>query len=338
MDARLIPFPADFSRRLLQLIPSKNLTDVIEGLTKPRVTTLRVNTLKNTAEELESALSARGVQLEPVAWIPGAYIVRHPDLRTLTEIPEYQEGRFYVQSLSSMIPALVLDPKPGESVLDISAAPGSKTTQMAALMENTGSIVANDSSRTRVYRLEANLKTQGVTNTSIVQMDGRSLWQKYPERFDKTLVDAPCSLDGRFNALEPETFEEWSMKKVRDLAILERWLLRSAISATKKGGTIVYATCTLAPEENEGVIDWILSKDRHAVVVEDITLPDGTPLKPPVLSWAAQSFSQQLSHAARVYPTTATEGFFVVKLKKIRSSVPANMEPTVIRKMRRRRY
>lgn len=321
MDTLLNQLPSDFIRRLNQLIPEKDMPTVIEGLTLPRKTTFRVNTLKTDAVTLATALSNKGVSLTPVPWYPDAFIVENIPLRTLTELPEYADGLFYVQSLSSMIPPLVLDPKPGEKVLDIAAAPGSKTTQMAALMGNTGELVANDTSQVRIYRLIANLKMQGVTNVTMSKADGRSLWMTYPEYFDKTLVDTPCSMDGRFTVTDPKSYEDWSLKKVRDLALLQRFLLRSAISATKKGGTIVYSTCTLSPEENEEILEWVMNKDQNVVSVESIDMPN-LPAARPLTSWAGKTFSPKIGHALRIYPSETMEGFFIVKLLKRKSSVP----------------
>src|SRR3989344_419590 len=137
-----------------------------------------------------------------------------------------------------MIPALILNPKPGEKVLDICAAPGSKTTQIAAMMENKGELVANDINQIRVYKLESNLKMQGVTNVIVTKLPAEAIWKKVPEQFDKTLVDVPCSMEGIFYCGDPKTFTHWSTKKVHYLAKHQKLILRSAVSATKPGGTI----------------------------------------------------------------------------------------------------
>lgn len=335
MDDPLIAFPIEFVRRLKQLIPPEKLPGIISGLTHDRKTTLRTNTLKTDDATLVQLLHAHGVKVQSVDGIPHAYIVDNTPLRTITELSEYTEGKLYVQSLSSMIPPLVLDPKPGEKVLDLSAAPGSKTTQMAALMHNQGEIVANDTSQTRLYRLYANLNLQGVTIAKTTKMDGRSFWKNYPEYFDKTLVDVPCSMDGRFNVNQPKTFEDWSLKKVRDLSMLQRWLLRSAISATKPHGIIVYSTCTLSPEENENVVNWVVEKDKHAVVVESIQT-GALPLEPAITTWGSEHFSGEISNTARIYPSSTMEGFFIAKLRKVRSSVPTIVSSFEVREQKRK--
>ncbi len=321
MDDPLNALPTDFIRRLPQLVPASRLTEVALGLTTERVTTLRANTLKTDATALRNALTKGKVTLLPVDWYVQAFIVDGTPLRTITELQEYKEGKLYVQSLSSMVPPLVLDPQPGERVLDIAAAPGSKTTQMAAMMANTGELVANDTSQTRLYRLIANLKLQGVTNAKVVKMDGRSLWKSYPEYFDKVLVDVPCSMEGRFQASDPKSFEDWSLKKVRDLSLLQRWLLRSAISATKPGGTIVYSTCTMSPEENEQVIDWVMDKDKGVLKIEEIHIPHFS-FEHGMVDWGGKHFNGQIENTARIYPSPTMEGFYVARFKKLKTSIP----------------
>src|SRR6185437_11372051 len=118
-------------------------------------------------------------------------------------------------------------------ILDMTASPGSKTTQMATLMHNQGKIIANDKSRQRVFRLKANLKQQGVTNTDTFSLPGEFLWRKFPEVFDEVLLDAPCSMEGRISLLDEESYKDWSVKKVKELANLQKWLIRSAVSCVK---------------------------------------------------------------------------------------------------------
>jgi 16S rRNA (cytosine1407-C5)-methyltransferase len=313
--------PSDFTNRLSRLIPASDLLRVQEGFTQKRVTTLRANTLKIDPATLQKQCAEQGVTLTPVNWYGPAFIVENTPLRTITELPECKEGKLYIQSLSSMIPPLVLDPKPGEKVLDIAAAPGSKTTQMATLMHNTGELLANDSSQTRSYRLQGNLRIQGATMVRTTKLDGRSIWTKYPEYFDKTLVDVPCSMEGRFNTNDPKSFEDWSLKKVRDLSALQRFLLRSAVSATKPGGTIVYSTCTLSPEENEEVINWILEKDKGILEVESISIP-GLTTAPAITAWGDKTYNAAVTHTARIYPSVTMEGFYIAKLIKLKSSIP----------------
>lgn len=286
--------PPDFLERLKQSVSDKRYEEIIHAFSLKRPTTFRVNTLKSNEETLLSSFSNLGFELEKTTDIAYAFILKNKSLRELTETSPYKNGELYVQSLSSMLPPIILDPKPGDRVLDIAAAPGSKTTQMAARMENRGEIVANDTSLKRIYRLKANLVLQGATIAHVSRDDGRSIWKRYPEYFDRTLVDAPCSMEGRFNSDDPKSYQDWSIKKVKELSRLQHWLLRSAISATKPGGVIVYSTCTINTEENEDVIDWIVEKENGNISIEE---------------------------TKRIDPSALMEGFFIAKIKKLRSTI-----------------
>src|SRR3989344_4416063 len=292
MKRHSVRLPEDFIFRLKDLIPPQYYSQVLNSFAVRKPTTFRANTLKITAALLRKELADEGIKADSIHWYKDAFTLKNIKLRELQETKWYKEGYLYVQSLSSMIPALVLAPQPKDLVLDITAAPGSKTTQMAMLMGNTGEIVANDISRVRLFKLEANAKTQGVSNIKIVNTPAQRIWQMYQEYFDKTLVDVPCSMEGRFDTHEPKTYAGWSLKKVKTLAKDQKWILRSAVSATKAGGAIVYSTCTLSPEENEGVIDWILKKEAGSLKVEPIVLP-GIQTLPGIETWYDETYSPE---------------------------------------------
>ncbi|MEO6509049.1 MAG: RsmB/NOP family class I SAM-dependent RNA methyltransferase, partial [Patescibacteria group bacterium] len=196
----------------------------------------------------------------------------------------------------------------------------SKTTQIAAMMSNKGKIIANDPSRERLFKLKQNIETQHLQNTEIISQDGQSLWRLYPEYFDKVLLDAPCSMEGTFSYLVPKSFSYWSAKKIKVLSKQQKWLLRSAVSCTKPGGTIVYSTCTLSPEENEEVISWILEKEKDTVQLEEISINHiGT--YPPFTSYKNNRFDPEVHNTLRILPSNKMEGFYVAKLRKIRSNI-----------------
>lgn len=268
--------PDKFIRSLVNSIPVSVFDRILP-------TTFRVNTLKSDFETVKNKINFEYTIHDQ------AFVTNHP-LRAIQELDIYKNGEIYVQGLSSMLPPIILDPKPDEIILDICSAPGSKTSQIAAMMSNTGQIIANDNSRIRIYKLEANLKNLGVTNTTIVNSSGQSLWQKYPDYFDKSLVDVPCSMEGRFSSLNPKSYKDWSPKKVKELAQLQKFLLRSAFGCTKSGGTIVYSTCTLNTRENEEVVEWLLKKEAGKV---------------------------ELISTERINPSPTMEGFFVAKLLKV---------------------
>src|SRR3989344_4935266 len=189
MRRNVVRLPREFIFRLKDLLPPSNYYQALNSFTLKKPTTFRVNTLKITAAMLRKELADGGIKADAIHWYKDAFTLKNISLRKLQETKWYKEGYLYVQSFSSMIPALVLAPKPKDIVLDITAAPGSKTTQMAMLMGNTGEIVANDISRVRLFKLEANCRTQGVTNVKILNAPAQRVWQMYKEYFDKTLVD-----------------------------------------------------------------------------------------------------------------------------------------------------
>lgn len=312
--------PEKFLDRLGKIISPEILPQVYAAFTQARPTTFRTNTLKITPEKLTVGLTSLGFAVEPVKWLPSAFILRNRTLSDLTETEFYKNGSLYVQSLSSMIPALILSPQPGEKVLDLCAAPGSKTSQMAAMMGNAGEIIANDNSQIRIYKLLANLRLQGVANTQTVRSHGQVLWYNYPEYFDKSLVDVPCSMEGRFCTTDAKSYRHWTTGKVKELAERQRFLLRSGISATKVGGTIVYSTCTLSPEENEGVVDWILKKEPGIIEVTDISLSH-LDFSPAQKFWGEKQYAHTVAKTIRILPSHTMEGFFVAKLRKINSNV-----------------
>ncbi len=294
--------------------------EVLESFTTRKPSTFRANTIKISADQLEKKLLDLGIETKRVSWYKDAFILQNVPQKTLAETTFYKEGCLYIQSLSSMIPPLVLDPQEDDIVLDATAAPGSKTTQIAALMHNKGILIANDKSRIRNFRLSANIQLQGVTNTQILNLPGEFLWKKYPEYFDRVLVDVPCSMEGRFYTEDPKTYKDWTPGKVKMLSEMQKWLLRSAVSATRVGGTIVYSTCTLSPEENEEVVNWILKKEGDALEVEDIHI-EGLEHNTGLTKYKNRLFDPRLSKTLRIYPSKNMEGFFVAKLKKVRSTI-----------------
>lgn len=286
--------------------------------TEPKPTTFRVNTLKADAATIRRQLTDLGFHVEPVFWYRDAFILRRGRLRELQQTPFYQNGEIYVQSLSSMIPALMLDPQPEERVLDLTAAPGSKTTQMACLMKNTGTIVANDSDRVRFYKLRANIFQQAAKNVDVQLGFGERFGKTHPDAFDRVLVDAPCSAEGRFLVNEPASYRYWKPRKIHEMAGKQRRLIRAGGLALKPGGILVYSTCTFAPEENEGIIDAFLRENAPFFELEHpgLSLPNAVS---GLSSWQKQAFQPAIAQTRRILPTPDMEGFFVARLKKVKS-------------------
>lgn len=242
--------------------------------------TFRVNTMKVPIQEAISKLKLQGFKILPGP-IENSFIVDHsPKGKSITETEIFNEGKIYIQSLSSMVPVIMLEPQPGENILDLCAAPGSKTTQMAQISNLKSHIVAVDNNKNRIYRLEDNLKLQGVDNVQVIYANGAGLDRKFRNFvgfFDKILVDAPCSNEGLICLSDPSSFEYWNPRLPKKLSRLQKKLVASAVRMLKPGGTLVYSTCTFSREENEEIVIWTLNKFKDMTLSEvKKVLPDGT--------------------------------------------------------------
>jgi 16S rRNA (cytosine1407-C5)-methyltransferase len=314
--------PEAFEAKLRRLIPANQWNQVLRSFNDERPTTFRVNTLKPSGSTMKERLEPLGFKIENVLWNKDAFILRKGRQKDLEKTELYQKGEIYVQGLSSMVPPLILAPKPGEKVLDLTAAPGSKTTQMAALMKNEGKIVANDNNTIRLEKLKANAALQGATNVSVLEAgEGGMVWKENHEAFDRVLLDAPCSSEGRFQLESPSTYGYWREDTNRKMAKDQRRLLKSAVLSVKPGGVLVYSTCTFSPEENEMVVQWALETYGDALEIEDIHIP--LPLHTRgIAQWGDLKFHPSVVKSLRVLPTPDVEGFFAVKFKKVKSVPP----------------
>lgn len=316
--------PDSFWERLAIIFGNTHL-DQIKATFTNKPSTFRVNTIKAKKEDVVKELHDLGFRFQEVPWCLGSYILENKTKREMIDLPMYSEGKIYMQSLASMLPPLILDPKPAEMILDLTAAPGSKTSQMAALMEQNGTLIANDNSKIRFFKLKHNMELLGVVNETkadwdftLRQEDGSDLCGDFINTFDKILVDAPCSAEARFIENDPKTFGYWNEKKVKEMAMKQRKLLFSAWYALKPGGTLVYSTCTFAPEENEVQISRLLNRFPDEAEIQDIseTLP-GLKHVPALKSWKEKVFHPNITKALRIFPTQEIEGFFVAKIKKL---------------------
>ncbi len=278
-----------------------------EFMAKPLRTSIRVNTLKASVEEVVKSLGER-FELEPIPWCEEGFFV---NAEKVGGTIEHQLGLIFSQEASAMIPAVALEVKPGMLVLDIAAAPGGKTTQIAQYMQNDGCIIANDVKVDRLNILISNLQRCGVTIARVTMKDGR-FFKRFRDTFDRVLLDAPCSNVGMIRK-NFKYLKMWRLREVESLSRLQKELIMAGYTALKPGGILVYSTCTLDPLENEEVVDHLLSNTDAEVL--EIDLP--VVRHEPVLEFEGRRYCEEVRRCLRIHPQdNDTEGFFVAKILK----------------------
>ena len=310
--------PQLFVQRLHALLTKEDYSSSILSFCNPKPLTIRPNTLRSSESVVLSDVANSGIQTTPVDWCPLCHLVEHGTIRELQELPAWNNGELYIQGASSMLAGYVLQVGEEMRVLDMCAAPGSKTSQLAALMNNRGMLVANDRSRKRLYRLREILQRQGATNVEVLCGSGERLGQSHADCFDRVLIDAPCSGEGRFRMDRSIRLSRWSEHEIHSLAKLQEQLLVAGLRCVCVGGFVVYSTCTFAPEENEFVLDKVLSRnsiDAEIVEIPECLHPPTT--RQPIASWMGKTILNDIHHAIRIIPDNTTTGFFVACLKRL---------------------
>lgn len=315
----MTPLPPALGERLA-LILGDGYDEYLKRFDTPSRACLRVNTLKTTVAEVRELVSEQGVALEPVPWCPtGFWVEGHLEGRARSEgyglgkSVEHFQGLFYLQDAASLLPPQALASTADDVVMDAAAAPGGKTTHLAALMENRGALVANEVDARRTKALRFNLNRMGVANAAVTTLDMTRL-PATESIFDKILLDAPCSCEGRIQE-DTEALAQWRIAKVQRCSRLQRRLLENCFQLLAPGGVLVYSTCTLAPEENEEVVDNLL-KSRSDADVEGIEglagrHTGGLP------EWQGASYDDRVTGCLRLYPHHyGTQGFFIARIRK----------------------
>lgn len=251
---------------------------------------------------------------DPIAWAPNCYWYKG-DKSELSRSKDAELGNIYIQNAASFIPPIILDPRSGERILDMCAAPGGKASHIAAITNNAAELWINDNSRPRLHKLVANFHRLGVKahNTTLYAID--TLRNQLPhEYFDKILLDAPCSGEGMIDLENPSALSHWSVAQIKRLQRIQKKAITTAWDLLRPGGVLVYSTCTMAPEENEAVIDYLLRKQETAQLLP-ITLP--LPNRIPALkSWNNKTYTNNLSDCLRLAPSQDVEAFFVAHIRK----------------------
>lgn len=295
----------DFLKNTLETQYAKTqVNSILEGLTKSRKTTIRVNTIKTSMTEIKEILEKEEISFKEVPWNDFALIIENADESRIRKLQIYNNGEIYMQSLSSMIPPIVLNPQANESILDMAAAPGGKTTEMACLSNNQAMITACEKNKIRCDKLKYNLEKQGANRVTIMQEDARKLSDFF--KFDKILLDAPCSGSGTINITD-SNLEKYFSKELYIRAIkTQKELLEKAAKIVKIGGEIVYSTCSILKDENEKIVQNILNKNNLEIVPINMNITE-IPILPTTIEGTLC-----------VCPTKIYEGFYVAKIKKIK--------------------
>lgn len=295
-----------FLQEMLLKQYGEDLTNkILDGYSQNRKTTLRVNRVKTNIDSIKNILQENNINYTEVPWNNDALIIENATEQDLQKLSVYENGEIYLQSLSSMIPPLVVNPKDKESILDMAAAPGGKTTQMFSLSNGQAMITACEKNKIRAERLKYNLEKQGATRVTVMVQDARNLDDFFS--FDKILLDAPCSGSGTLNSNDINLSKYFSKELVDRSVKTQKDLLKKAIKITKKGGEIIYSTCSVLKEENENVLKEVLKTGKVEIVPIDEQEFGDIPLLP-----------VEVEGTICVCPTGLYEGFYVSKLKKLK--------------------
>lgn len=265
-----------------------------EGRYLKRKVTFRVNTIKATNEKIEKVLNEQNILFQKVAWYDNAYIIENATESDLQELDIYKNGEIYLQSLSSMLPPIILNPKEGTDILDMTAAPGGKTTEIAALTDNKANITACEMNAIRAERLKYNIDKQGATSAYVMVKDSRQIDDFF--KFDQILLDAPCSGSGT------ESFKESIIDKC---AKTQEILLRKALKILKPGCEMIYSTCSVLEKENENIVQKVMKEFKCEIIPIEFEHIDSLPLLP-----------TKIPGTLVVMPNEFYEGFYIAKIRK----------------------
>ena len=277
--------------------------EIINGYQTKRKTTLRINTIKGNIEEIKNKLEKSKIEYEEVPWSKEALIIKNADEKSIQEMEIYQDGKIYMQSLSSMLPSIILEPKEGIDILDMAAAPGGKTTQIAALTNNKAHITACEKNKIRAERLKYNVDKQGATCVFIMPKDSRFIDDFFS--FDQILLDAPCSGSGTLDYNDANIEKYFTEQLIERSSKTQKTLLKKAINLLKPGHEMVYSTCSILDCENEDVVASVIKNGNMEIVPINFEGMEELPI-----------LHTKIPGTLCVKPTGLYEGFFVAKIRK----------------------
>ena len=277
---------------------------ILKGYGVERKVTFRVNTLKTNRSNIENILNENGIRYKKVPFYSDAFLIENAREDIIRNLDIYKNGEIYLQSLSSMLPPIILEPRENMDILDMTAAPGGKTTQIASMIKNKSRITAIEMNKIRAEKLKFNIQKQGATCVYVMEQDARKIDDFFS--FDEILLDAPCSGSGTINLNNPKLEKIFTKELIKKSVKAQTALLRKAIKILKKEGKMVYSTCSILEDENEEIINNILKTGLVEIVNIDFLGIEKLPKLP-----------TKIHGTLCVMPNEEYEGFFVAKLKKI---------------------
>lgn len=295
--------PEFLTKMLIEQYGEELAEKIIDGYGVQRKVTFRVNTLKTTVEEVETILIQNNIKYKKVDWYEDAFIVEEAREADLQKLDIYEQGKIYLQSLSSMLPPIILEPKEGVDILDMAAAPGGKTTQMATMTSNKAHITACEINKIRAERLKFNLDKQGASSVYVMQKDASKLEDFFS--FDQILLDSPCSGSGTLNSNNENIEKFFNEKLINNCSKIQYNLLKKAINILKPGSQMVYSTCSILQKENEDIVNRVLKETKAKIVPIELNTKSGIELLP-----------TKIDGTLCVRPNELYEGFFIAKIEK----------------------
>ena len=294
----------DFLLKMLEEQYGKEYTEkILNGYKARRKVTLRVNTIKSNMQEIEDIFSKNNIQFKEIPWYKDGLLIENAIEDDIRKLNIYEEGKIYLQSLSSMLPPIILEPKEKEDILDMAAAPGGKTTEIAAISNNMAHITACEINKIRIEKLKYNVEKQGAKSVYIMPKDSRQIDDFF--RFDKILLDSPCSGSGTLNLNDNNIEKYFTENLIKKSVKTQETLIRKAIKILKPGGELVYSTCSILKQENEEIVNKILNFPNTEIEPIDFENMDIIPKLPVTIPGTLC-----------VCPTEEYEGFFVAKIRK----------------------
>lgn len=276
---------------------------ILDGYMEPRIVSIRVNTLKSNVQKVCEELSKNNIEFENVSWSHTALVIINSTEQELQKLSIYENGEIYLQSLSSMLPPVIMEPKECTDILDMTAAPGGKTTQIAAITNNKANITASEMNNIRIEKLKYNILKQGASSVAVLQSDSRTLSDYFA--FDQILLDAPCSGSGTIRDNELGTYKNFSEKLVDKSTKSQLALLKKALKILKPGHEMIYSTCSILAKENEEILSKVLNGVNAEIVPIDLKVIEAIPVLP-----------TKIEGTVCVCPNKYYDGFFIAKIRK----------------------